>query len=143
MQIPGIQISPGAKSSPSSAKTPFSSMQSCVGDAPGWLFWSLHSPRAGARGGEWEAPGCGYEEGEPGNKDILTVCPSLAARPLVAAHLYGLYPTLGPVLRLVRGGTLGKEGRGMAVITRDLGRGEIAQKVACSCGECPAWPRSR
>ena len=143
VQIPGIQMSHGAKSSPSSAKTPFSSMQSWVGDALGWLFQAFHSPCAGACGGEQGGPGCGYGEGGPGNNNFLTVCPSSTAQPLVATHLYGLYPTLGPVSTLVRSGTWGKEGRGIALITSKLGRGEITQRVACSCGECPAWPRSR
>lgn len=31
----------------------------------------------------------------------------------------------------------------MDLITRDLGRGEITQRVACSHRECLAWPRSR
>lgn len=94
-------------------------------------------------GGNRGAPGCGYGEEEPGNKDFLTVFPSSTAQPLVTAHLYGSYPTLGPVSILVRDGTWGKEGRGMVLITRDLGRGKITQRVTCSCGECPAWPRSR
>lgn len=80
-------------------------MQSWAGDALGWLFQYLHFPHAEARGGERGAPGCGYE---PGKKRFLAVRPSLTARPLVAAHLYGLYPTMGPVSRLVRGGTQGR-----------------------------------
>lgn len=52
VQIPGIQMCPGAQSSPSSAQTPFPSMRSCVGDALGWLFQSLRSP-CGGNGWLW------------------------------------------------------------------------------------------
>jgi len=44
VQIPGIQLTPRAKSSLSSAEIPSSSTQISAGDALVWLFQSLHSP---------------------------------------------------------------------------------------------------
>lgn len=90
------------------------------------------------------APGCGYGEEKPGNKGFFDSLPQLNSTATGYCTSVWLIPHSGPsVSRLVRDGTWGREGRGMVLITRDLGRGKITQRVTCSCGECPAWPRSR